>query len=346
MVRRYVGNGVWEDVPGTEKKPEASLDVALEDVATRFLTHLPASELKTADRLFFQIEQAHWFYEDFLADAPGAKLPHLHLRAFAQQLFERCELLKPMRAAYESLFNDFRTYKGKIPVCGCVLLDPTLTKLVLVCNWAKTSWGLPKGKLNQHEPKALAAKREVLEETGYDVGYDMADEDCIEVMNKEQNASMFCVPDVAPDFPFEPRVRKEISKVAFFPLDELPPKQWGVDIFVPNIKRWIKRYKRSRNRKRAAAPKKPDDAPPLSSVASAAPPNAGGLADLFALPDGEPLPIATPDLPPQPPDVKTFCLGPGVPFDFDHADLVRPVNAILDRAILQSRHNLQAAAGS
>ena len=72
MVRRYVGNGVWEDVPGTVT-PQNSLEVALEDVATRFLTHLPATELRTADRLFFQIEQAHWFYEDFLADAPGAK---------------------------------------------------------------------------------------------------------------------------------------------------------------------------------------------------------------------------------------------------------------------------------
>ncbi|KAH8072985.1 m7G(5')pppN diphosphatase [Aureococcus anophagefferens] len=231
MVRRYVGNGVWEDVPGTVT-PQNSLEVALEDVATRFLTHLPATELRTADRLFFQIEQAHWFYEDFLADAPGAKLPHLHLGAFAEKLFESCELLKPMKEAFPNLMKDFRAYKNSIPVCGCVLLDPSLTRVVLVCNWAKTSWGLPKGKLNQHEAKYLAAKREVLEETGYDVGYDMGDEDCIEVMNKKQNAAMFCVPDVPLDYPFEPRVRKEISEVKFFPIDELPAKQWNVDIFV------------------------------------------------------------------------------------------------------------------
>ena len=133
MVRRYVGNGVWEDVPGTapakSAAPALSLDAALEEVATRFLAHLPPSEIEKTDRLFFQIEQAHWFYEDFLADAPGATLPHLHLRAFAQHLFDRCARLKPMRQAYTDLFKDFRTYKGKIPVCGCVLLDPSLTKL-------------------------------------------------------------------------------------------------------------------------------------------------------------------------------------------------------------------------
>ena len=58
-------------------------------------------------------------------------------------------LLKPFKKGYEQAFADFRAYKGKIPVCGLILLDPTLTKVVLVCNWAKTSWGLPKGKLNR-----------------------------------------------------------------------------------------------------------------------------------------------------------------------------------------------------
>ena len=49
------------------------------------------------------------------------------------------ELLKPLKAHYEELFDEFRAYKGKIPVCGCVLLDPSLTKVVLVQNWATTT---------------------------------------------------------------------------------------------------------------------------------------------------------------------------------------------------------------
>ena len=65
----------------------------------------------------------------------------------AEKLFESCELLKPMKEAFPNLMKDFRAYKNSIPVCGCVLLDPSLTRVVLVCNWAKTSWGLPKGKL-------------------------------------------------------------------------------------------------------------------------------------------------------------------------------------------------------
>ena len=86
MVRKYIGNGQWADVPGTaptKTTTNLDLDAALEEVATRFLVHLPDSELQSGDRLFFQIEQAHWFYEDFLADADGSSLPHLHLRKFA-----------------------------------------------------------------------------------------------------------------------------------------------------------------------------------------------------------------------------------------------------------------------
>ena len=78
MVRKYIGNGQWADVPGTaptKTTTNLDLDAALEEVATRFLVHLPRFKLQSGDRLFFQIEQAHWFYEDFLADADGSSYP-------------------------------------------------------------------------------------------------------------------------------------------------------------------------------------------------------------------------------------------------------------------------------
>ena len=256
--RKYLGNGVWADVEEETKEEATELDVALKDVATRFLTHLPPSELESADRLFFQLEQAHWFYEDFLADAPGAKLPHFHLRLFTQHLFARCALLKPLVGAYEELFLNFREYKGKIPVCGCVLLDPSLTKLLLVRNWAKTSWGLPKGKLNQNESKKACAAREVLEETGFDPGLDnIEEENAIEIINNNQHSTMYVVAGVPTDYPFEPKVRKEISKVAFFPLDDLPKEQWNVDKFIPRIHRWVKANRKKyppKGKKRADFP--------------------------------------------------------------------------------------------
>lgn len=218
------------------------------------MTHLPASEFASADRLFFQIEQAHWYYEDFLVDAPGASLPHMHLRVFGQNVFARCGVLQPLADSYEQLFASFREYKGKIPVCGCILLDESMTKVVLVRNWQKTSWGLPKGKVNQHEPRAACAAREVLEETGFDVGEAIDDRYAIEVVNDAQHTTMFVVGGVPLDYPFRPRVRKEISKVAFFPLDALPNDQWNVDRFVPKLRRLLKQHKRKGGIAMYAAP--------------------------------------------------------------------------------------------
>ncbi|KAJ1459443.1 Dcp2, box A domain-containing protein [Pelagophyceae sp. CCMP2097] len=274
--RVYVGEGVWEDVddgkPDAPPKPggSKSLDVALDDVATRFLIHLPASELQAADRLFFQIEQAHWFYEDFLADAPESKLPHMTLKAFTQALFKRCALLRPMQQAVEELSASFRVYKGKIPVCGCILLDESLRSVVLVCNWTQTSWGLPKGKLNQGEALHKAALREVLEETGYDAANKIDQDNPIEVVSDGQRAIMFVGHGVPLDFPFEPRVRKEISKVEFFPLDALPGKQWNVEKFIPHIKKWINNHRRKLNVQKKLRKTSPAGAPPDAAAAPAA----------------------------------------------------------------------------
>lgn len=40
-----------------------SFDEALEKIEARFIYNLPETELSHIERLFFQIEQAHWFYE-------------------------------------------------------------------------------------------------------------------------------------------------------------------------------------------------------------------------------------------------------------------------------------------
>ena len=54
----------------------------------------------------------------------------------------------------------------------------------------------------------------------------------------------------------------------FFPLDQLPAKQWGVGQFVPKIKRWVKQYKK----KRKGLPVVEDDTPPASPSRPVPPP--------------------------------------------------------------------------
>ncbi|CAB1117183.1 unnamed protein product [Ectocarpus sp. CCAP 1310/34] len=229
-----------------------TLEDALDDVQVRFVLNLPEAELSSADRLFFQLEQAWWFYEDFIADA-HKHLPHFKLKEFAKLMFEHCEALRPLSGKYNELFEYFRSWKGTIPTAGCILLNAAMTDVVLVKCWKGNSRGLPKGKINQGEPAIDAAIREVQEETGYDARGGVNEKDFLTLYLNGQQTTMFVVVGVDETFPFEPQVRKEISAVEWFPLDALPSRSFGVEPFVPRLRRWMAKTKGVRAPKSATA---------------------------------------------------------------------------------------------
>ena len=216
-----------------------NLDQALEDVEARFLYNLPESELHQVDRLFFQLEQAWWFYEDFMADV-NPVLPHFgHLRTFSEKIFSHCPLLSQSQDKFVELFNNFSAYKSHIPVCGCIMLNPEMTKAVLVCTWKGKSWGFPRGKINENEEPLECAVREAFEECGYDVSQQCKEEDQLVVMEESKATKLFIATNVLECTVFVPQTRKEISEAAFFPLDEFPKSTYAVYPFMPKLKRWI-----------------------------------------------------------------------------------------------------------
>lgn len=135
---------------GASSSPRRRFELtdALDEIESRFLLNLPEEELASVERLFFQLEQAHWYYEDFLADE-HENLPHFQLEGFTQALFTHSELLQHLQERHADLVRDFHTYKYAVPVYGCVLLSPAMDKILLVCNWERTVWGLPRGKINE-----------------------------------------------------------------------------------------------------------------------------------------------------------------------------------------------------
>ena len=115
-----------------ELKQSEDYKEALEDVHTRFILNLPASELETADRLFFQLEQAWWFYEDWICDKnPEKQLPRFkNFKPFAKELFEYSEFL-PDVSLFTDMWLEFATYKRGITNYGCILLSEDYSKIVL-----------------------------------------------------------------------------------------------------------------------------------------------------------------------------------------------------------------------
>ncbi|ETW10333.1 hypothetical protein H310_00659 [Aphanomyces invadans] len=229
----------------TSSRGKPTMEEVMDELQSRFLMNLPQSELASSERLFFQIEQCYWFYEDFYADHHN-HLTHLKLNDFARKMFNHCVLLQPLKQQCESMFQDFKTYQSQIPVVGCILLNPAKTKLVLVRNWKGTSWSLPRGKVNQGETDLDCARREVFEECGYDTstivsadGVGINAKDFIEFHVNQQRIRMYIVTNVPEEFNFAPQTRKEISLIQWFEFDELPKKTWGVLPFMSRLRRWI-----------------------------------------------------------------------------------------------------------
>lgn len=67
---------------------------ALLDCYGRFLLNLPPSLLRDHVHLQFQIQEGHWWYEDFWYDAYPDKLPELSLKSFGMLICESFSILR------------------------------------------------------------------------------------------------------------------------------------------------------------------------------------------------------------------------------------------------------------
>jgi mRNA-decapping enzyme subunit 2 len=204
------------------------LSLGLDDLCVRFIINLPEEDLSSVARICFQVEEAQWFYEDFIRPLDPS-LPSMSLRSFCLRIFQHCPLLSAFSADnHMRAFEEFLLYKTRVPVRGAIMLNKAMDSVVLVKGWKKgANWSFPRGKINKDEDDLDCAVREVYEETGYDIreaGLVSADEDVkyIEITMREQHMRLYVFRDVPMETHFEPRTRKEISKIQWYRLSELP----------------------------------------------------------------------------------------------------------------------------
>jgi mRNA-decapping enzyme subunit 2 len=213
------------------------------------------------------VEEAQWFYEDFIRPLDPA-LPSLNLKTFAMRIFQHCPLMSQWSHYHHMIaFSEFLAYKTRVPVRGAIMLNQDMDEVVLVKGWKKgANWSFPRGKINKGEKDLDCAIREVYEETGFDVrAADLIknDDDVkdIEVTMREQHMQLFVFRGVPRDTHFEPRTRKEISKIEWYKLSDLPTmkknkqndeglaaananKFYMVAPFLHPLKKWIAQQKK------------------------------------------------------------------------------------------------------
>lgn len=249
------------------------LNIVLDDLCMRFLVNLPDVEYESFERLFFAIESAHWFYDDFFR-AKDPSLPRLPLKHFAAKIFGHTALLHAHKHDVDRLIAQFQAYKQEVPTCGAALLNSEMDKVVLVRAWGGNArWGFPKGKLSKDETELDCAIREVLEETGFDMTNYVNDNTFyVDTMSSGRCSRIFVVTDVPEHTVFETRTRKEISDIKWVSVAALPetPKaakvqqnvaltstgpdpttkycniffsQYGIATYTKKIRSWIKKRK-------------------------------------------------------------------------------------------------------
>lgn len=195
---------------------------ALQDLVVRFVINCPKADLEATERLFFQIEEAQWYYEDFVR-VENPSFPSMKMKTFCERLFAACPILHTYSRNMLADLEKFQSYKSVIPVCGAIILDPDMKHVILVKGWKSgSSWGFPRGKINKDEPMDECAVREVYEEIGFDIGPYIVKEDYAEASFRSKNIRLYIVRGVPLDTQFCPQTRKEISKIEWHKLNHLP----------------------------------------------------------------------------------------------------------------------------
>ncbi|KAL8900105.1 MAG: hypothetical protein Q9207_005854 [Kuettlingeria erythrocarpa] len=200
----------------------------LDDLCVRFIINLPQEELESVERICFQVEEAQWYYEDFIRPL-DPDLPSLNLRNFCLRIFQHCPLLSQFSPDHHAAaFEEFLAYKTRVPVRGAIMLNDEMDEVVLVKGWKKNAnWSFPRGKINKDESDLDCAVREVYEETGYDIQAaglvrSLETMKYIDVAIQHQHIRLYVFRGVPPETLFEARTRKEISKIEWWKLSDLP----------------------------------------------------------------------------------------------------------------------------
>ncbi|OTB08408.1 hypothetical protein M426DRAFT_317028 [Hypoxylon sp. CI-4A] len=245
-----------------------TLEDWLDDLCVRFIINLPHEDLSSVARICFQIEEAQWFYEDFIRPLDPA-LPSMSLRTFTLKMFQHCPLLASFSVdAHVKAFDDFMQYKTRVPVRGAIMLNDNMDAAVLVKGYKKgASWSFPRGKINKDEDDLDCAIREVYEETGYDLreaGILEKNEPVhpLEVTMHDQQVRLYVFRGIPEDTVFGTRTRKEIGAIKWYKVEELPAyrkkrnngkngtngpshdKFYMVAPFMVQLRRWVMEQKK------------------------------------------------------------------------------------------------------
>jgi len=230
----------------------------LDDLACRFLISTKEAEEKRDYVISkcFQVELAYWFYLDML-QPQTVGLKKVSMENFAAIMFQHLPSL--CQCNVKEALKRWNDYKSVIPVYGAIIINTDLKRVLMVQGFNKNGekpgrWAFPKGKVNEGEKPHICAAREVLEETGCDVGGLINEDKYIERRIKGKTVRLYIVAGVSESSTtLQTSTRGEISAIRWWDLDNIPTwcenktKEQSPDVsrsallFMKAIRMWIKK---------------------------------------------------------------------------------------------------------
>ncbi|ORD98235.1 DCP2 [Hepatospora eriocheir] len=112
--------------------------------------------------------------------------------------------------------NHFNNYKRSVPVYGCMIFSPDLSKFLIVKQTTGSTYTFPKGKRIMNEDPKICAVRETMEEVGIDVT------DHITCVNFTifKKITLYVVLNIDPSVPVKPRSAKEIAGIEWINIED------------------------------------------------------------------------------------------------------------------------------
>ncbi|OBA25895.1 hypothetical protein HANVADRAFT_11598, partial [Hanseniaspora valbyensis NRRL Y-1626] len=213
----------------------------VEDAAVRYFMNVPDEDISTPARLMFVLEEAFWFYFDYMCAFSETKNYGFNFKKFLTLVVQYCPQITYLAKANSQLNNknakntawsekdisdaltQFREYKSTIPVRGCCILNSKLDSILLVQDATSKTWSFPRGKIGKDEDDVKCAIRECYEETGLDMAKHIrADKYMNTNMQNKQIRIYFCT-DVPMNVveKFKPMSTYEISDMKWFSVKSL-----------------------------------------------------------------------------------------------------------------------------
>lgn len=225
------------------------IERVMEDLLVRFVVNCPDEDLSSVERVYFQVEEAHWFYLDFVRNI-NPILPSMKMKAFSDLMFTTCPDFWKWGGSPSDALAKFTKYKSTIPVRGVAILNKDLTKILLVQGTESKSWGFPRGKISKDETDVECAVREVREEIGFDCSEYIDENAFVERTVKGKSHKIFLVYGIDEGTDFQPMVRNEIAKIEWIQVSKIEKssnKFFLVGAMIKPIKQFISRVKGTQN---------------------------------------------------------------------------------------------------